>query len=35
VCKEDEGTDFEDGKSDTYWWKQIESDMLCVFSVRN
>ena len=34
-CEEDEGTDCEDGDSDTDWYRYIESDMLCVFSVRN
>jgi len=32
-CEEDEGTDCEDGDSDTDWYRQIESDMICVFSV--
>ena len=26
-CEEDEGTDYEEGDSDTDWQKQIESDM--------
>jgi len=32
-CEEDEGTGCEDGDSDTDWYRQIESDMLCVLSV--
>jgi hypothetical protein len=32
-CEEDEGTDCEDGDSDTDWYRQIESDMLCVLSI--
>ena len=34
-CQEDEGTDCEDGDSDTDWYRQIESDMICVLSVFN
>ena len=33
--EEDEGTDCEDGDSDTDWYRQIKSDTLCVLSVRN
>ena len=29
-CQEDEGTDCEDGGSNTDWCRQIESDMLIV-----
>jgi hypothetical protein len=32
-CEEDEGTDSEDGDSDTAKYRYIESDMLCVLSV--
>jgi hypothetical protein len=32
-CEEDESSDCEDGDSDTDWYKQIQSDMLCVLSV--
>jgi len=32
-CEEDEGTDCEDGDSDTDWYRYRESDMLCVLSV--
>ena len=32
-CEEDEGTDCEDGDSDTDWQMQTECNMLCVFSV--
>ena len=32
-CEEDEGTDCADGDSDTDWYSQIESDMLCVLNV--
>jgi hypothetical protein len=31
-CEEDEGTDCEDGESDTDWYRSIRSNMLCVFS---
>ena len=34
-CEEDEGTDCEDEDSDNEWYRQIESDMLCVLSVFN
>jgi hypothetical protein len=34
-CEEEEGTDCEDGASDTNWQKQIGSAMLCVFTVGN
>ena len=34
-CEEDEGTDCEDGDSDTDWLRQIESDMLRVFCAQN
>ena len=29
-CEEGEGTDCEDGDSDTDWYRQMEYDMLCV-----
>ena len=32
-CEEDEGTDCEDGDSDTNWFRYTESYMLCVLSV--
>jgi hypothetical protein len=32
-CEGDEGTDCEGGDSDSDWYQQIESDMLCVLSV--
>jgi hypothetical protein len=32
-CEGDEGTDCEDGDSDTDWYRQVESDTLCVLSV--
>jgi len=32
-CEEDEETDCEDVDSDTDWYRQIESDTLCVLSV--
>jgi len=31
-CEEDEGTDCEDGDSDTDWYRQIESDTLCALT---
>jgi len=34
-CEEDEDTDCEDGDSDAYLYRWIESDMLCVLSVSN
>ena len=33
--EEDEDTDSEDGDSVTGWYREIESDMLCVLSVWN
>jgi len=30
-CVRDEGTDCEDGDSDTDWYRQIESDTLCIY----
>jgi hypothetical protein len=32
-CEEDEGTDCKDGDSDTDWYREIESDTLCVLGV--
>jgi hypothetical protein len=32
-CEEDEGTDCEDGECDTNWYRQIESNMLCILSL--
>jgi len=32
-CEEDEGTDCEDGDSDTDWYRCIESDVIFVLSV--
>ena len=34
-CEEDEGTDCEDGDSDTDWYRWIECDMLCALCVGN
>ena len=34
-CEEDEGTDCEDGDSDTDWFRYTESYMLCALSVQN
>ena len=34
-CEEDEGTDCEDGDSDTDWKRWITSDMFCVLCVCN
>jgi len=31
--EEGEDTDYEDGDSDTDWYREIQSDMLCVLSV--
>ena len=35
VSVRDEGTDCEDGDSDTDWYRQIECDKLCVLSIQN
>jgi hypothetical protein len=32
-CEGDEGTDWEGGDSEGDWQLQVQSDMLCVFSV--
>jgi len=32
-CEGDEGTDCGDGDSDTDWYRQIESDTVCVLSI--
>jgi len=32
-CEEDEGTNCENGDTDTDWYRQIESDMPCVLNV--
>jgi len=32
-CEEDDGTYCANGKSDTHWQREIESDMICVLSV--
>jgi hypothetical protein len=32
-CEEDGRTECEDGDSDTGWYRQIESDILCVLGV--
>jgi hypothetical protein len=32
-CEEDEDTDFEDADSDTDWYRQTVSDMICLLSV--
>jgi len=34
-CEEDDGTDCEDGDSDTDWYRWIECDMLCALCVGN
>jgi hypothetical protein len=34
-CEKHEGTECGDGDSDTDWYRQRESDMLCVINVRN
>jgi hypothetical protein len=34
-CEEYEGSDCEDGDSDTYMYRWIESEMLCILSVSN
>jgi len=34
-CGEDEGTDCEDGDSDTDWYRWIECDTLCALCVLN
>ena len=34
-CVEDEGTDCEDGDSDTDWWRQVDADMICVLKICN
>ena len=31
--EKDEGTECEDGDSGADWYRQIQTDMLCVFSV--
>ena len=32
-CEGNEGTDCEDGDSDTGWYRQVQSDTLCVLGV--
>jgi hypothetical protein len=34
-CEEDEGTNCDDGDSDTEWYRLTEADVLCALSVLN